>query len=365
MRELDRVSVIVVVDNESDGLSTPCAGAGGNSCCNFGFQYNSEMASMVQRIRKRPGKLRLFDFKCICNAAHGYALYIQAEAGGETHTMLFDAGPTGEVMRANSKKLELDMGAIEALVLSHWHIDHSGGYFTAVEDILEARRGRGDLLIDLHPDRPAERGLQFPDGYTQFNPQPEWSFFERPGAVVDRRKDTHLILDRFFLVSGEIPRVTSYEQGLPGHCTLNAAGEWLEDPLIMDERYLAFKIKGRGVVVISSCSHAGIVNVVKDIRAHGEQIHAFMGGLHLAGEAVERIIKPTVNDLRRLAGDALCLPGHCTGWRAKMELQKVFDEQYQPTFVGSRLAFSAPSTPSVPDVPSEPDSKRQKVAVGQ
>ena len=75
--------------------------------------------------------------------------------------------------------------------------------------------------------------------------------------------------------------------GFPGHMAFTEVG-WQPDPLIMDERYLAANVRGKGLVVFSACSHAGIVNVMRAARAELDtRIHAVVGGFHLAGKANE------------------------------------------------------------------------------
>ena len=143
-----------------------------------------------------------------------------------------------------------------------------------------------------------------------------------------------------FYLSGEIPRVTSYETGLQNHVRRNAKGDWQADPLIMDERFLAVAVKGKGIVVFTACSHAGVVNVLTHAREcfPDQKLYAVMGGFHLSGET-ERCIPETVRDI---AGFNLTViaPGHCTGWRALNRLvQTCGEETVTPLAVGKIFAF--------------------------
>ena len=154
---------------------------------------------------------------------------------------------------------------------------------------------------------------------------------------------------------------TSYEKGLGGHMTKRPGQEWQSDELIMDERYVAAKVKGGGLVVFSSCSHAGIINVCHDaIKAGGgARLFCVVGGFHLAGgPGVESRIEQTVQDLVAL-DPYLILPGHCTGWRAKAALLNAFGDRVQPTAVGSMFAFSAPAQPAA-EVAAPVDSRDLK-----
>jgi 7,8-dihydropterin-6-yl-methyl-4-(beta-D-ribofuranosyl)aminobenzene 5'-phosphate synthase len=145
-------------------------------------------------------------------------------------------------------------------------------------------------------------------------------------------------VDGVFYVSGEIPRVTPYEVGLPGHVRRAEDGSWQPDPLIMDERFVAVRVRDKGQLVFSACSHAGIVNVLTHARETlPGPLHGAMGGLHLSGPT-EKIIPDTVADLKRLALTSLA-PGHCTGWRAMTALANAFGEDLTPTAVGKRFSF--------------------------
>src|SRR5207237_7242906 len=104
--------------------------------------------------------------------------------------------------------------------------------------------------------------------------------------------DPQILLDGMFFVSGEIPRVTSYEKGFPGHKRRSEDGQsWEDDPLIMDERFLAVHVRDKGIIVFTACSHAGVINVLKHAQSNFPAIplYAVAGGFHLAG-GNERII---------------------------------------------------------------------------
>jgi 7,8-dihydropterin-6-yl-methyl-4-(beta-D-ribofuranosyl)aminobenzene 5'-phosphate synthase len=147
-------------------------------------------------------------------------------------------------------------------------------------------------------------------------------------------------LDDMFYVSGEIPRVTPFERGLPGQVRKTADGQWEPDELLVDERWLAVNIKGKGIVVLSACSHAGIVNVLKHARATfpDQPLHTVMGGLHLSG-VNEEIIPQTVQAMAEFKL-AQIAAGHCTGWRAIAALSAAFgDKVLAPSAVGKRYTY--------------------------
>jgi 7,8-dihydropterin-6-yl-methyl-4-(beta-D-ribofuranosyl)aminobenzene 5'-phosphate synthase len=99
-------------------------------------------------------------------------------------------------------------------------------------------------------------------------------------------------------------------------------------------------VKGKGLVVLSACSHAGIVNVLHHARASFPDVplYAILGGLHLSG-ANEAVIPQTVDDLQQFGLDTIAA-GHCTGWRAMAVLANAFgDRVLAPTAVGKRYSF--------------------------
>src|SRR6185437_6954753 len=120
------------------------------------------------------------------------------------------------------------------------------------------------------------------------------------GATVIATTEACTLLDGLFYVSGEIPRVTPFERGVPGHQRRTENGDgWEPDPWLVDERFLAVRVRDKGIVVFSACSHAGIINVLKEARARfpDTPIQGVMGGFHLAG-VNESIIPATVAELK-------------------------------------------------------------------
>jgi 7,8-dihydropterin-6-yl-methyl-4-(beta-D-ribofuranosyl)aminobenzene 5'-phosphate synthase len=168
-------------------------------------------------------------------------------------------------------------------------------------------------------------------------PEPTAAALAAAGGVVDLHADEHLLGGDLFVGSGAIPRLTSYETGLPGHHSFRGDA-CAPDPLILDERYLAAHVRGRGVTVLTACSHAGVINAAVDARrAFGDAaIDVVLGGYHLAGKAMEPRIGPTVADFVERVRPNVVAPGHCTGWRAKAALAAAFAPgRYGPSVVGS------------------------------
>jgi 7,8-dihydropterin-6-yl-methyl-4-(beta-D-ribofuranosyl)aminobenzene 5'-phosphate synthase len=341
-RPLDELVLTVVVDNETDTLSSVGAD----------IPQHTEMIGHLGRSTPTTASsghacFEVFDHLCV--ACHGFSVLLQGRVGSEVRTALFDAGPYGDVWLDNASRLDIDLAAIEVVFLSHWHWDHSGALPTALRAIADARSTAGHpepLIVDLHPDRPDQRGVEaVPGTLVLLPPEPSFSDFTDAGAQVVTSRNAHLLCDGFFLGSGAIERVTAYETGLVGHHSITD-GAVVADPLIMDERFLAAEVVGRGVTVLSACSHAGVVNACLGVRSHypDQSIDVVLGGYHLAGSAMEARIDDTVRDLAELVRPAVVAPGHCTGWRAKAALAERFGpDRYGPSVVGTQYRLTTPA----------------------
>ncbi len=324
------------------------------------------------------GRLEELDMRRTLRAGHGLSLLLVAEIeGGMRRSLILDGGPDPDLWRANASSLGI--AHADAAVLSHWHPDHSVGLSAVAEWASQARTAAGSdtqasdpFHIDLHPDRPIRRGFEAQEKCVPFNEDVKIEELALPGCVVHLHREAHTVCNGLFFVSGAIPRwwcgggefesflpcswfqssfsfrrVNDFETGLPNQVVLVPAdgvapsqesddkvvgsspgihslppGTWIKDPLILDERYVAVRIKGnssrernnlpsreieclqfgslfdyicdtgRGVVVFSSCSHAGIVNVA----SHASSLSAacggpnnllgVVGGFHLAGRCV-------------------------------------------------------------------------------
>lgn len=316
---VDRLEVLVVVDNATDSLSS--------NPKNVIPEWTGLLTG---------GRMRVVSGESICCAHHGLSLLISAHVADERRTLLFDAGPEGATFLRNARILGIDFGAVDAVVLSHGHWDHAGGLVAAVEAIAAAR-GAGTPCF-MHPGMFAERGNQRPGGeFFPFEPVPSPERLAQAGANVINTREPQVAGGGAFYVSGEVPRVTSYETGLPGHMRRSSDGmSWEPDPLIMDERFVSVHVRDKGQFIFSACSHAGLINVLKHARAlfPGVPLYGAMGGLHLSG-TTEKIIPDTVRDLQSF-GLKLVAPGHCTGWRALAAMARVFGDELVPSAVGKK-----------------------------
>ena len=316
---VDRLEVLVVVDNATDSLSSNPK------------HVIAEWTGLLTG-----GRMRMVSGHGICCAHHGLSLLITAHRGSESHTLLFDAGPEGATFLRNAAVLGIDFGAVDAVVLSHGHWDHAGGLVAALRAVADAR-GAGTPCF-VHPGMFAERATRWSDGnYLPFEPVPSPAQLTEAGANAISTREARVAAAGAFYISGEVPRVTAYETGLPGHVRRSEDGSgWEPDPLIIDERFVSVHVKDKGQFIFSACSHAGLINVLKHARElfPAVPLYGAMGGLHLSG-ATEKIIPDTIRDLQTF-GLQLIAPGHCTGWRALTALAGVFGDALVPSAVGKK-----------------------------
>jgi 7,8-dihydropterin-6-yl-methyl-4-(beta-D-ribofuranosyl)aminobenzene 5'-phosphate synthase len=319
----EKVEIRILVDNATDMLSS-----------------NPPFVETESAYLNRRG-FKISAAKCLCCAVHGLSCLVTAHRGDESRTVLFDTGPEDYAFERNVTRLAVDLGAVESIVLSHGHWDHAGAMLLAL-GLIRSRNGGREVPYYAHPGMFHTRGVRQPNGTVRrMEDVPSIADLTAFGAQVINTTEPRALLDGLFYVSGEVPRVTGFERGYPGQMRRSADGEgWEPDELLMDERWLGVNVAGKGLVVLSACSHAGIVNVLRHARATFPDIpiHAVMGGLHLSG-ANEAIIPQTVAGLAEF-GLKTIAAGHCTGWRAMTALANAFGEGVLvPTAVGKQFTF--------------------------
>lgn len=321
IQALDSCDVTVLVDNVTDILST----------------VPSSVTGEVANVFKAGAKV--LSGRCLCCAHWGLSLVMTAQRGAMTQTLLFDSGPEGYTVERNGDRLGVDFGSIDAAMFSHGHWDHVGG-MTKVLQLIHGANGGKKIPVHLNEEMFVRRGMKGPSGMIPFAEVPSKDELAEAGGVVVSGEEPRAVLAGSFYVSGEIPRVTPYEKGLPPHVKDLGAG-WEPDPWIMDERYVAVHVKDKGIIVFTACSHAGVINVLKNAQAvfAPTPLYGVMGGFHLSGGDCEIIIAKTAEDMK--AFDLkIIVPGHCTGWRAVHRLVDTFGEdRVIPSAVGRSHKF--------------------------
>ncbi len=305
-REVDRVEVTVLVDNYTDLFLL----------VSEGVMQRPPMPTEVTPL-----------------AEHGLSLLVKVYANGEEHHLLMDTSLTPEVLMKNMEVYQVNLDRIEGVFLSHGHLDHFGGLMGLLE-----RAPRGTALI-LHPDAFLPRRLNIPGAESPIEmPSLDENVLQDLGVRIVKIREPSLCCADTILALGEVERVTDFETGFPW-AEIQKDDAWSVDPF-KDDQGLAVKVKGKGLVVIGGCSHAGIVNTVQHAKkvTDTEEVHAVLGGFHLTGPIFEPLIEPTVEAMVKIDPDYI-MPMHCTGWKAINAFSEAMQDKFFLTSVGTTYVF--------------------------
>ena len=306
LREADKLEVTILVDNYSDVLLL-------------------QSTEVVKRPATPPPNLPL--------AEHGLSCLLRVYTAAEEHVVLMDVGVSATCLFHNADVFGVDLSEVESVVLSHGHFDHFGG----LEKLLNGAK-KGMPLV-LHPDAFLQRRLNIPifERQVDFPSLDEAALWET-GAAIHKVKEASTLASELILVSGEVERVTDFEEGFPW-AEAKIDDKWIVDPF-HDDQAVAVKVKGRGLVVIGGCSHAGIINTIKHMQkvAQTEKVHAVLGGFHLTGPLFDPIIAPTIEEMKKIGPD-IVVPMHCTGWKAINRFAQEMPEQFILNSVGTTYIF--------------------------
>ena len=311
LKTVDRVEILTVIDNYVDVLLT-----------------NTEV--ITRPPLSRTGTIPVDTLL----AEHGLSMLATVYEGEEKHTMLFDTGYSKIGVPHNLDQLQVDLTQVEAVALSHGHMDHTGSLYPILDKI------PGTIPLVLHPAAFAGprffgladgRRLRFPQTLVKED-------LEKQNIELIASKTPTSLADERIMVTGEVERITSFEKGLP-NAVLELDGKIEKDP-ISDDQALVINLKEKGLVVIGGCSHAGIINTILYAQKLTgiERIHAVIGGFHLSGPYFEKIIDQTIQELKMIRPQFLS-PMHCTGWKAIQQMSQAFPYEFILNSVGSMITL--------------------------
>ena len=312
LKEVDRVEVLTLIDNFVDVLL--------------------EDTAVVKRPPKAVGEEIPTDALL---AEHGLCLLVKVQQGTEKHAILFDTGYNNMSVLHNMEMLAVDPNEMEAIVLSHAHMDHTGSLHAVLEKISDP------IPLVVHPDAFLyPRFFEEKDGSKKRFPRTlvRQDLDQRNVKIVESRTPTP-ILNASILVTGEIERTTEFEKGMP-NALIERDGSLERDP-IQDDQALVINLKDKGLVIISGCSHAGIINTIRYAKKLTgiEKVYAVLGGFHLSGAFFEKILEKTVDELKVLS-PAVVVPMHCTGRKAMEMFSREFASAFVLNSVGSKITLN-------------------------
>ncbi|MGQ9776381.1 MAG: MBL fold metallo-hydrolase [Thermodesulfobacteriota bacterium] len=261
---------------------------------------------------------------------HGISLLLEAVKGGLSRKILVDVGQNSIALQTNFNLMGINPAEIDSIVLTHCHYDHTQGLATVVKAV-----GKKQLPIIAHPGLFRLHFINQP-ALRHVGVMPE-----------DRREEVESAGGAFFLVSepfflqpgiattGEVPRKTDFEEVGISLLTVDE-GKMKKDDMLDDISVVA-NIRGRGLVILTGCSHAGIINIIRhSVEITGvSKLHGVIGGLHLI-EAPDQRIRRTVEEIQKMNPDWIAA-GHCTGFKAQMELWNSFKEKFSPLRTGAKF----------------------------
>ncbi|MGC8628150.1 MAG: MBL fold metallo-hydrolase [Acidimicrobiales bacterium] len=319
---VDEVTVTVLVDNTFDALLTPQ-----DSVTRPPLATGFVPGAQFEGGRALAGLL----------AEHGFSALVRVRRGTTWASLLFDTGASPDAMATNAGRLGLDLGDIQGVVLSHGHFDHTGGF----PGLARLRRHQS-LPVIAHPAVWSRRRTALPGAEPVELPTLSADALSKEGFEVTEQSGPSLLADGSILVTGEVERTTDFELGMPpSHQAWDGHG-WHHDATVIDDQALVAHLRGRGLVVLTGCGHAGVVNIVRyAVRLTGvDKLCAVIGGFHLSGPSFEPAIAPTVAALSELSPEVV-LPGHCTGWRAQHALAAALPGAWVPSSSGTTCNLHA------------------------
>ncbi|MDD5142693.1 MBL fold metallo-hydrolase [Methanoregula sp.] len=306
LKPADRVEITVLVDNYTDSL------------------INTPSTPVDRRLPYNPDRRLL--------AEHGLSCHVKVFSGNKEHAILLDAGLSDTCLPWNAFQVGVSLAGIEAVVLSHGHYDHTGALEHAV-----AGAGRQVPLI-AHPDAFLPRRRNIPGAGVFGQRSPDIVALKKAGADIKMRSKPSTLAAGHILVTGEVEWKVRFEKGLPG-AEIERDGKWTPDS-IRDDQALVMNVKEKGLVVVSGCAHAGIINTVEYAkRITGiDRVHAVLGGFHLSGKAYEKIVPPTIDAMKKINPDYI-VPMHCTGWTTINRFMGAMPEKCILNTVGTTYVF--------------------------
>lgn len=263
---------------------------------------------------------------------HGVSFLVEGASQGNTKRILVDVGQNPDALLSNMRTMGISPSIANAIVLTHCHHDHTQG----IRRVLRETEKK-DVPVIAHPAIFRRRFVTQPS-YRELGTMPGGSKaeIEEAGGSMSLTKDPFTIMPGI-MTTGEVRRRTEFEGASTGLKTIENG--MVVDDLMLDDISVIANVKDKGLVIITGCSHAGIVNIAHQAIevAGSNKIEGIIGGLHLV-EAPDTVIRRTVEELSKL-NVARISAGHCTGFKAQVELYHTFKERFLPLHTGMQFEW--------------------------
>ena len=268
---------------------------------------------------------------------HGVSFLLEGISGKEKKNILVDIGQNSEALLHNMKIMGISPSIIDAVALTHCHYDHTQGITNMVRQI-----GKKDLPVIAHTDifrlhfitEPYHRLVGIMPGDSKDE-------IERAGGSLSLSKEPLDIMPGI-MTTGEVPRRNDFEK--VGIALKTIENGNIADDLMLDDISVIANIKDKGLVIITGCSHAGIINIVNYAKEITDvsKVEAIIGGLHLV-DAADDVIDRTVTELHNMNVSRISA-GHCTGFKAQVKMYLTFGERFSPLHTGMEFILPLPES---------------------
>jgi 7,8-dihydropterin-6-yl-methyl-4-(beta-D-ribofuranosyl)aminobenzene 5'-phosphate synthase len=318
LKEASSIEVVSLMDNTLDFLSS---------------NNRKEVQSLRNWTKAKYGSEWVSAHPELPFAEHGLSMLVRISSDQKCWSILFDTGISSSGVMVNSERMGINLCEVSYVVLSHGHYDHFGGLQAIVKNI-----NKIGLPIITHEDMVKRRGTSNLRG--EIREFPSFPNVEQlTSAKIVNTKKPHLIANDSACITGEIPRKITFEKGLVQN-RIYSGNSWQSDQLVLDDRALVINVKGKGLVIISGCAHAGILNTIRYAQqiTGTIKVYAVLGGFHLAGKEFEKRIEPTIEALKEINPEII-VASHCTGWRAFLAIAQSFPNAFVYNSVGNIYRF--------------------------
>jgi len=263
---------------------------------------------------------------------HGVSFLLEGAKGSDVMRILVDVGQNSQALLNNMKLMNISPAIIDAVVLTHCHYDHTQGVAKMLREI-----GRRDIQVIAHRDIFRLNFVTEPYlRHVGIMPGDSREEIEKAGGSLLLTRDPVKLMSGI-TTTGEVKRQTDFEE--VGIALKTIEGGEVVDDQMLDDISVVANVNGKGLVIVTGCSHAGIVNIARHAMelTDCEKIEGIIGGLHLIDASDDRI-KRTSEELSKLNPEWICA-GHCTGFKAQVELYLTFRERFSPLQTGMQFVI--------------------------
>jgi 7,8-dihydropterin-6-yl-methyl-4-(beta-D-ribofuranosyl)aminobenzene 5'-phosphate synthase len=350
LQEVEKVSIIILMDNSTDFLLINTAHA-------------VRPPLIVNEKFNLPPPVAEHGFSALVNVINKHVqiegeknhIINEDKIGGNitsnnnTYTCLFDTGVSKNGVVHNADIFGIDFNQIDGIILSHGHFDHFTGLVNILKRISARQRPTAHIDFFAHPDAFLRRWEIYPDGKRAKMPFLDERQLKQLGVKIYKNTGITFLPNEYsplLLITGQIPRKTSFEKGFPFQYAENTHEDHKKnltpDPLVKDDQAIVINVKNKGIVILTGCSHAGVINTINYAKkiTGVDKIYALIGGFHLPadGGIYEETIESTLEELQK-ADPEYIVPCHCTGWKATNKIIDLMPEKFIQSSVGTTFTF--------------------------